>query len=380
MSVVDSKEAAFRPSCWIFLLRSGHVQNNGNSIFIVISLNTLMSICGVACDQTMWLGGIFCIFEVFQRVCWGNCAFLWAKEIVIRLKSLVEGVDDVRSLVHQLLLSLLHFSFTFLNGLIVFTLIVRKIVLLGWGSTQSWSVMWWLLFRSGLWTLLSSSRTICARSGSQILGTSSFAVASLTCAWSDWCLTAEGRPPGRADHPLLKTTRSRLTATNSWTLFSIWVEEHLICGRKCSKLSSWCWPLVSRFGNALICASIIQTWACSELKARPGLLCCSSLTCVIHIHLVLRSHLQSSLWRIPLVQESSCFVWAWFTLLGPVWTRLRIILLISLSVYGIRFALSMLARKQVFLFSLRPLTGGSSWFWTFLVLAFLGCLFSTLIA
>lgn len=124
MSIVDGKEAAFWPSCWVFLLGSGHVQNDGNSIFIVISLNALMSVCRIACDQAMRLGSIFCIFEVFQRVSWWYCAFLWTKEVVIRLESLVEGVDDVRSLVHQLLLSLLHFPFTFLYDLIEFTFIV----------------------------------------------------------------------------------------------------------------------------------------------------------------------------------------------------------------------------------------------------------------
>lgn len=164
-------------------------------------------------------------------------------------------------------------------------------------------------------SLLSSGRTICIRSGSQVWGTSSFAVASLTCAWSDWCLTAEGRPPGRADHSLLETALSRITGTDGRTLFSIRVKEHLVCGRECCKLSSWRWPLVSRFGSgivgiALICTSIVETWAHAELKGWLGLLSCGSLACVIHIHLVLRSQLQGSLGRIPLVQESSCFVWA----------------------------------------------------------------------
>lgn len=136
MSIVDSKEAAFRPGRWVFLLRSGHVQDNGNSIFIVIPLNTLMSIGRITCDQAMGLGGIFCIFEVLQGVSWRNCAFLWAKEVVIRLESLVEGVYDVRSLVHQLLLSLLHFSFAFLDDLVIFTFIVSEVVLLGWGLAQ----------------------------------------------------------------------------------------------------------------------------------------------------------------------------------------------------------------------------------------------------
>lgn len=61
---------------------------------------------------------------------------MWAKEVVIRLESLMEGVDDVRSLVHQLLLSLLHFSFTFLNDLVVFSFVIGEIVLLGWGLAQ----------------------------------------------------------------------------------------------------------------------------------------------------------------------------------------------------------------------------------------------------
>jgi len=39
-------------------------------------------------------------------------------------------------LVHQLLLSLLHFSFTFLNDLVVFSFVIGEIVLLGWGLAQ----------------------------------------------------------------------------------------------------------------------------------------------------------------------------------------------------------------------------------------------------
>lgn len=155
-----------------------------------------------------------------------------------------------------------------------------------------------------------SGRTICIRSGSQVCSTSSFAVASLACAWSDWCLTAERRPPGRADHSLLKAALGRLAGTDGWALFSIRVEEHLVCGRECCKLTSWCWPLVSGFGDALICASVVETWAHAELKGWPSLLSCGSLACIIHVHLVLRSQLQGSLGRMPLVQKSSCLIWA----------------------------------------------------------------------
>ena len=95
MSIVDGKEAAFWPSCWVFLLRSGHVQNDGNSIFIVISLDALMRVCRITCDQAVGLGGVLRVLEVFQRVGWWYRAFLWTKEVVIRLESLVEGVDDV---------------------------------------------------------------------------------------------------------------------------------------------------------------------------------------------------------------------------------------------------------------------------------------------
>ena len=128
------------------------------------------------------------------------------------------------------------------------------------------------VFGSGCRALLSGCRTIGIRTRSRVWGTSSFAVASLACAWSNRCLAAEGRPPGGADHSLLDAALGRITATNSRTLFSVRVEEHLISGRQCCELSSWRWPLVPGFGDAVICAPIVKTWTSTELEGRLGLL------------------------------------------------------------------------------------------------------------
>lgn len=262
----------------------------------------------------------------------------------------------------------------------------------------------WLVFRSGLWSLLPCGRTICIRSRSQVCGASSFAVASLACTWSDWCLTAERCPPGRADHSLLNIDIeillqilntglghfiSRIAATDGWALFSVRVEEQLVCGRECCQLTSWRWSLVSGSGDGLIHASVVKSWAHTKLEGWSSLLAWCSLACIIHIHLVLRSQLQGSLGRMPLVtrvdyvssiDECSTFIWARLTLHGSLRARLWIILLISPQIGCICFALPVLAGEQIVLLPLGSLADRPCWFLAILVQAFLGYLFASLIA
>ena len=45
VAVIDGKEAALRPSVRIFVFRPGHIEDDRNSVFIVVPLNSLMGIC-----------------------------------------------------------------------------------------------------------------------------------------------------------------------------------------------------------------------------------------------------------------------------------------------------------------------------------------------
>jgi hypothetical protein len=52
MAIVDRKKTTFWPFLLVILFIDGlgHIKNDAYSVFIVISLNTLMRIGGVACD------------------------------------------------------------------------------------------------------------------------------------------------------------------------------------------------------------------------------------------------------------------------------------------------------------------------------------------
>ena len=70
MSIIDSEERAFWPSRSIFILRSSHVEDDWNSILIIVSLDTLMGIRRVACDQTMGLRCKLSILKIFKWIKW----------------------------------------------------------------------------------------------------------------------------------------------------------------------------------------------------------------------------------------------------------------------------------------------------------------------
>ena len=54
MSIVNSEIAAFGPVFdGRFAMRPSHVEDNADSVLIVIPLNALMRVGGVACDQTV---------------------------------------------------------------------------------------------------------------------------------------------------------------------------------------------------------------------------------------------------------------------------------------------------------------------------------------
>ena len=75
VAIVDREVAALRPDRHV-LARGGfrHVEDDGDSILIIVALNTLMRIRRVRSDQPMRLRGELGRLEVFERVldrwCW----------------------------------------------------------------------------------------------------------------------------------------------------------------------------------------------------------------------------------------------------------------------------------------------------------------------
>ena len=68
MTIVYGKEGALRPGGSILVLRPSHVEDDWNSVLVVVPLDTLMSIRGVTCDQAMRFGSELRILKVFQRI------------------------------------------------------------------------------------------------------------------------------------------------------------------------------------------------------------------------------------------------------------------------------------------------------------------------
>ena len=68
MAIIDSKERAFWPCIRILTFWPCHIQNDWDSILIIIPLNALMSIGRITCNQSMTLGCKFCVFKILQGI------------------------------------------------------------------------------------------------------------------------------------------------------------------------------------------------------------------------------------------------------------------------------------------------------------------------
>lgn len=68
MPIVNSEKRALRPGSWVLALRPSHIKNDRHSILIVVPLDSLVSISGVARNQPVRLRSEFGIFEIFERV------------------------------------------------------------------------------------------------------------------------------------------------------------------------------------------------------------------------------------------------------------------------------------------------------------------------
>ena len=129
MTIINGEKWAFWPGSWIFAFGPSHVQNNWNSVFIIISLNALMSIRRIACDETMTLWGVLGIFKIFERIIgwWlvtkqrrsGN------KPFNLRLNNIEPRVDS-SLFQHGLKLS---FTLNLLNNLIILSMLIGKWIL-----------------------------------------------------------------------------------------------------------------------------------------------------------------------------------------------------------------------------------------------------------
>ena len=70
MAIVDGKVAALGPVCHVFPIRRfRHVQNNGDTILIIVPLDALVSIGSIRSDQAMGLRRELGRLKVHQRVC-----------------------------------------------------------------------------------------------------------------------------------------------------------------------------------------------------------------------------------------------------------------------------------------------------------------------
>ena len=62
MAIIDAKEGAFWPLTTSELLRLWfhYIQDNGNSVFVVISNDALVCVCTVRCNDTIAFGRVLC--------------------------------------------------------------------------------------------------------------------------------------------------------------------------------------------------------------------------------------------------------------------------------------------------------------------------------
>ena len=65
MPVVYREEGALRPGAQVLLgSRPGHVQDDGDAVFVVVALDALVGVRCVGDDQAVRLGGVLSLVEV----------------------------------------------------------------------------------------------------------------------------------------------------------------------------------------------------------------------------------------------------------------------------------------------------------------------------
>lgn len=129
VTIINSKEWAFGPWCRIFAFWPRHVQNNWNSVLIIIPLNALMSIRRITRNQSMTLGCKLRIFKIFKGIIgWWIVSKQWSS----RNQPFELCLNNIKSRVysslfqHDLKLSL---SFYLLDNLVVFVILIDKRIL-----------------------------------------------------------------------------------------------------------------------------------------------------------------------------------------------------------------------------------------------------------
>ena len=66
VAIIDSEVTALRPHCYILsTLRLSHIQNDRHPVFIIITLDSLMSVRCIRCNQAVCLGSEFGWLKVF---------------------------------------------------------------------------------------------------------------------------------------------------------------------------------------------------------------------------------------------------------------------------------------------------------------------------
>ena len=149
MPIINCKEWTFRPSLRIFVLRSRHVQNDWYSIFIIISLNTLMSVGWVTGNQAMRFWSILGVFKFFQWVvilltCLHPPFNLCVEDIFYRVPTLWQ---EMLVLTLHFLYYLVEFTITILQGVLLrlndsFVLLIRIVsdTIFNGIGTVCWSI------------------------------------------------------------------------------------------------------------------------------------------------------------------------------------------------------------------------------------------------
>ena len=77
MTVEYAKESTFRPIVTFFARRLHNVKNYGDSIFIIVSYYTLVSICSISRYNSIFSYRALCLFKVWQN----HCIWVWVRGI-----------------------------------------------------------------------------------------------------------------------------------------------------------------------------------------------------------------------------------------------------------------------------------------------------------
>ena len=91
MTIENGEERAFGPTVTFFLRRFLHIEHNWNTVFVVVSNNSLVCVGGISFDYAVLFDRILCRLEVWKLNMWQVQRLSWRRVRSLKQSELLRG-------------------------------------------------------------------------------------------------------------------------------------------------------------------------------------------------------------------------------------------------------------------------------------------------